>query len=124
MSGSKHLMCVNLFSFYNRSAIFIPVEQIKNHHNNNNNKKLSSGYLWRRKWQPTPGTLPGKFHGQRNLAAISPWGCKRVRHDLATKQQHAILGSLTHLRRNQRRLPGGGDFEVRVGRLTVAIIVR
>ena len=56
--------------------------------------------------------------------AISPWGCKRVGHDLATKQQQAILGSLTHLGRNQRRLPGGSDFEVRLGRLIVAIFVR
>ena len=24
--------------------------------------------LWRRKWQPTPVLLPGKFHGQRSLA--------------------------------------------------------
>ena len=28
---------------------------------------------WRRKWQPTPVFLPGKFHGQRNLADYSPW---------------------------------------------------
>ena len=31
---------------------------------------------WRRKWQPTPVFLPGKFHGQRSLAAYSPWGHK------------------------------------------------
>ena len=31
---------------------------------------------WRRKWQPTPLFLPGKSHGQRNLAGYSPWGCK------------------------------------------------
>ena len=31
--------------------------------------------------------LPGKSHGQGNLAGYSPWGCKRVRYDLATKQQ-------------------------------------
>ena len=31
---------------------------------------------WRRKWQPTPGFLPGKFHGQGSLAGYSPWGCK------------------------------------------------
>jgi len=31
---------------------------------------------WRRKWQPTPVFLPGEFHGQRNLAGYSPWGCK------------------------------------------------
>ena len=42
---------------------------------------------WRRKWQPTPVFLPGKSHGQKSLAGYSLWGCKRVRHDLATKQQ-------------------------------------
>ena len=26
---------------------------------------------WRRKWQPTPIFLPGKFHGQRNLESFS-----------------------------------------------------
>ena len=29
---------------------------------------------WRRKWQPIPVFLPGKFHGQRSLAGYSPWG--------------------------------------------------
>ena len=37
---------------------------------------------WRRKWQPTPIFLPGKFHGQRSLVGYSPWG-RRVRHDWA-----------------------------------------
>ena len=27
---------------------------------------------WRRKWQPTPVFLPGKFHGQRSLEHYSP----------------------------------------------------
>ena len=36
---------------------------------------------WRRKWQPTPVFLPGRFHGQRSLAGYSPWGWQRVRHD-------------------------------------------
>ena len=31
---------------------------------------------WRRKWQPTPVFLPGKFHGQRSLAGYSPWDRK------------------------------------------------
>ena len=31
---------------------------------------------WRKKWQATPEFLPGKHHGQRNLVACSPWGCK------------------------------------------------
>ena len=30
--------------------------------------------LWRRKWQPAPVFLPGKFHGQRSLAGYSLWG--------------------------------------------------
>ena len=35
---------------------------------------------WRRKWQPIPVFLPGKFHGQRSLVGYSPGGC-RVRHN-------------------------------------------
>ena len=41
---------------------------------------------WRRKWQPTLVFLSGKSHGQRSLAGCSPWGCKRVGHNLATKE--------------------------------------
>ena len=28
----------------------------------------------RRKWHPTPVSLPGKFHGWRSLVGCSPWG--------------------------------------------------
>ena len=42
---------------------------------------------WTRKWQPIPVFLFGKSHGQRSLAGYSPWGHKRVEHDLVTKQQ-------------------------------------
>ena len=31
--------------------------------------------------------LPGKYHGQRSLVGYSPWGHKRVGHDVETKQQ-------------------------------------
>ena len=31
---------------------------------------------WRRKWQPTPVLLPGKFHGWRSLVGYSPIGHK------------------------------------------------
>ena len=30
------------------------------------------------KEQPTPVSLPGKFHGRRNLAGYSPWGRKEL----------------------------------------------
>ena len=32
---------------------------------------------WRRKWQPTPGFLPGELHGLRSLVGYSPWGHKQ-----------------------------------------------
>ena len=40
-------------------------------------KEISSGAK-RRKWQPTPVFLPGKFHGQRNLMGYSSWGRKEL----------------------------------------------
>ena len=33
---------------------------------------FSSHLQWRRKWQPTPGFLPGKSHGRRSLVGYSP----------------------------------------------------
>ena len=30
---------------------------------------------WRRKWQPTPVFLPGRFHGLKSLLGYSPWVC-------------------------------------------------
>ena len=55
---------------------------------------------WRRKWHPTPVFLPGKSHRQRNLVGYSPWDHKRVRHDLASKQQLLIgMGVLLGVRK-------------------------
>ena len=50
---------------------------------------------WRRKWQPTPVFLPGKFHGQRSLAGYSLWG--RKESDM-TERLHFIRGVLITLR--------------------------
>ena len=38
---------------------------------------LKNDRMWRRKWQPTPVLLPGKFHGQRGLVGYSPWNHKQ-----------------------------------------------
>ena len=43
---------------------------------------------WRRKWQPSPIFLPEKSHGQRNLAGYSPYGHKRVGHNLVTNNKN------------------------------------
>ena len=44
-------------------------------------------FLGEEKWQPIPVLLPRKSHGQRSVVGYSPWNCKRIGHDLATKQQ-------------------------------------
>ena len=44
---------------------------------------------WKRARQPTPVFLPGESHGQRSLRFL---GLQKVRHDLATEQQHLHLG--------------------------------
>jgi len=31
---------------------------------------------WRREWQNTPVSLPGKFHRQRSLVGYNPW-CRK-----------------------------------------------
>ena len=49
-------------------------------------------FPWRRKWQPTPVFLPWKSHGgRRRLVACSPWGRRRVGHNLVTKQQQVLI---------------------------------
>ena len=44
---------------------------------------------WRRERQPTLIFSPGESHGER-LMGYSPWGQKRVGHDLATRQQRMM----------------------------------
>ena len=46
---------------------------------------------WRTRCQPTPVFFPRKSHEQKSLAGYSPWGCKRIRHDLVTNQQQQKL---------------------------------
>ena len=48
------------------------------HHNSKASILWCSAFFWKRKWQSTPVFLPGKFHGQRNLAGYSPWGHKEL----------------------------------------------
>ena len=66
----------------------------------------------KRKWQPTPGFLPGKPHGQWSLVGYSQRR-HRVGHDWATEQwcswQHSCSLSLlpweTHFMRNIQMFP-------------------
>ena len=63
---------------------------------------------WRRKCQLTAVFLPGKSHGQKHLMGYSSWCCKRVGHDLATKQQEQQYmeeGMAAHSSILARRIP-------------------
>ena len=52
---------------------------------------------WSKKWQPTPILLPGKFHGQRNLASYSHWGGKESdTTERAHKHTHTHTHTHTH----------------------------
>ena len=62
---------------------------------------------WRRKWQPTPGFLPGKSYGQRSLVGYSPWGHKK----LDTTEQ---LSTNTHMHACQE-VNKGEDFSLAAG---------
>ena len=64
-------------------------------------RSLIQEVFWRKKWQPTPGFLPGKSHGQRSLVGYSLWGRKRVGHDSPTKQQVSFYSTL----RGKAKLP-------------------
>ena len=46
-----------------------------------------SGRSLEKKMATNPSVLAGKPHGQRSLVGYSPWGHRRARHDLVTKQQ-------------------------------------
>ena len=60
---------------------------------------------WRRKWKPTPVSLPGKFHRQRSLVATVHGVTKESdRHDLVTKQQKLHIYQLDQ--RLSEQLPG------------------
>ena len=45
----------------------------------------------KRKWQPPPGFLLVKSHGQRHQEGYSPWGRERVGHDIARNNNPVII---------------------------------
>ena len=50
-------------------------------------------YLWIWEWHPIPTSLPGEFHGQRNLAGYSPWDRKGLNTIEQLTQTHTVLPS-------------------------------
>ena len=70
---------------------------------------------WRRKWQPIPVFLPGKFHGQngqRSLAGYSPWGLKRAGYDLSDETTTVKTCGASFHTLITTSVPGLGDSQV------------
>ena len=68
---------------------------------------------WRREWQPTPVFLPGEFHGQRSLAAYSPWGHKELdtTEQLTHTHTHTHTHTLTHTVTSVSIFPSWGSIK-------------
>jgi len=47
--------------------------------------------LWRRKWQPIPGFLPGKIPWTEEPGGLQSMESQRAGYNLATKQPRAFL---------------------------------
>ena len=62
-----------------------------------------SGRSPEEEWQLTPVFLPGEFHGQRSLAAYSPWDHKELetteRLSLIDKNNPKALGSTQNVKK-------------------------
>ena len=56
-----------------------------------------------KEWLPTPVFLPGEFHGQRNLAGYSPWGCKELDTTEWLTHTHKNFSKPSHPQNNPRR---------------------
>ena len=63
---------------------------------------------WRRKQQHILVFSSEEFHGQRSLAGYRPWDRRRVRHDLATRQQRQEQASM--LRTNSQKQQPTPEF--------------
>ena len=72
---------------------------------------------WTRKWQPTPGLLPVKFHGQRSLAGYHSRVRKKsdMTEPMSTNTHPSLIGSMCgwgsprHRQKPQAQLRGRGQ---------------
>ena len=57
-------------------------------------------FPWRRAWQPSPVSLPGKSQGQRSLAVYGPWGHKEsdmTSTHTSVQFSHSVVSDSLHL---------------------------
>ena len=64
---------------------------------------------WRRKWQPTPVFLPGKFHGQGSLMGYKSMESQRVGHNLVTIQQYLLYRAIVRIEKINGKKDNKGE---------------
>ena len=64
---------------------------------------LDISFSWRKKWQPTPVFLPGKFNGWKSLVGYCPWGHKESD---TTEWLHFLTFYSSFWRRKWQPTPG------------------
>ena len=77
---------LNTFLYWNilhigqqfRGRHIVLIKDILIHSSHDFKNSIIQKSVWRRKWQPTPVLLPGKYHGQKSLVGYDPWGCKEL----------------------------------------------
>ena len=62
---------------------------------------------WRRKWQPTPVFLPGKFHGHRSLVGYTLWSCKES--DMAMTEHSTAQIHITQVHTHSTHIQQGWE---------------
>ena len=65
---------------------------------------------WRRAWPPTPGFLPGEYHGQRGLLCYNLWSHKELdmtAHRTFTHSLYAYSNKFGFILRNYSKKPMG-----------------
>ena len=65
-----------------------------------NENYYSTHKNWRRKWHPTPVSLPGESHGQRSLVGYRPWGrVDWIGYDWATSLSLSLFSRINTMYR-------------------------
>ena len=67
---------------------------------------------WRRKWQPTPGFLPGESQGRGSLVGCHLWGRTESDTTEVTQQQQQSQTQLKQLSMHTRTSRQSSDFSV------------
>ena len=84
------IFCVILTVNKNQGVVLMILDHFSNTSEVLEQENIDELYIgiWRRKWQPTSGFLPGESQGQGSLVGCRLWGCTESDTTEATQRQH------------------------------------